>query len=75
MEKRVVWYGDFHFDSCSIEKTSHFKALLHFCHALYNTGIVLIVFCLIESFHLSTRSPILDNFKFWYRLSLIELNS
>ena len=38
------------------------------------TGIADCV-CLIESFHLSTRSPILDNFKFWYRLSLIELNS
>ena len=45
----------------NIEKMSHFKALLHFRYALYNTGDCV---CLIESFHLSTRSPILDNFKF-----------
>ena len=50
MGKRVVWYGDFHFDSCSIEKMSHFKALLHFRHALYNTGIVLIVFVSLRAF-------------------------
>ena len=39
-----------HVDSCSIEKTSHFKALLHFRHALYNTGIVLIVFVSLRAF-------------------------
>ena len=34
----------------AIKKTSHFKALLHFCHALYDTGIVLIVFVSLRAF-------------------------
>ena len=34
----------------TIKKTSHFKALLHFCHALYDTGIVLIVFVSLRAF-------------------------
>ena len=34
----------------TIEKTSHFKASLHFHHALYNTGIVLIVFVSLRAF-------------------------
>ena len=44
---RLHWFP---IDSCSIEKTSHFKALLHFHHALYNTGIVLIVFVSLRAF-------------------------
>ena len=34
----------------TIKKTSHFKASLHFRHALYNTGIVLIVFVSLGAF-------------------------
>ena len=43
---RLHWHTYFG----TIKKTSHFKASLHFRHALYKTGIVLIVFVSLRAF-------------------------
>ena len=46
----IMTYQFWHTYFGTIKKTSHFKALLHFHHALYNTGIVLIVFVSLRAF-------------------------
>ena len=50
MQLIFMTYQFWHTYFGTIKKMSHFKASLHFRHALYNTGIVLIVFVSLRAF-------------------------